>query len=203
MRVHVRLKLVAIAALLGACSDPGDADVRRFAEAALVSSDGALSATAFIQRDWGASYCMEVKLVNTRATPTSTWSLGINLGNSLIVQQWNAEFTARTGAIIALPSGNAVIPARGQITLGFCANGSSRAVLTSVQQSGASGSPGDTSDGVRTDGSGGAASGAHHPEAARCRLVLDEGSASTPALLRRTPSQASPPQHAEGPERAD
>jgi predicted outer membrane repeat protein len=86
-----------------------------------VSASGAFIVTT----DWGAGYCVELRVTNHASAPTVDWSATFSLKGTEIYNIWNLDSITTVGIVIASPSAawSQVIPAGGTShSLGFCAN---------------------------------------------------------------------------------
>jgi hypothetical protein len=99
---------------------------------------------------------MEVALKNSGRASVRDWTIALAFGSSNIYTSWSATFSGKTAAVVVKPSGTQPLEVGAEFSFGFCANGSSRATITSVSQGGATGSGG---SGSGSSGSGGSASG--------------------------------------------
>jgi hypothetical protein len=102
-----------------------------------------VSATLTTTSTASDNYCMALKLGNSGASPTTTWSVVINTQGTTITSNWNAAFSGTTGSVTLSNSQafNASIPAGATAfdpSVGFCANraSGSSAVATVVSASG-------------------------------------------------------------------
>lgn len=86
-------------------------------------STSAFGATLDVYDDWGAGYCARVVLNNSGTTPTTSWTVVVDTGNSSVNQWWNSPNISGTGTHTITPVGwNAAIPANTtNNSTGFCA----------------------------------------------------------------------------------
>ena len=88
-------------------------------------SAGNLSATLNVTADWGGGYCVGLRVTNTAAQPTTSWTVNVDTNQSTIYTSWNGIFSGVSGAVSVVPafSWNQSIPAGGtNDSVGFCAN---------------------------------------------------------------------------------
>lgn len=87
------------------------------------ASSTSFTATLDVYDDWGAGYCARVILNNSGPTPTTSWNVTVDTGNSSVNQRWNSPNIAGTGVHTITPVGwNAAIPAgTTNNSTGFCA----------------------------------------------------------------------------------
>jgi hypothetical protein len=102
-----------------------------------------VSATLTTTSSASDNYCMALKLGNSGASPTTTWSVVINTQGTAIYSNWNAAFSGTSGTVTLTNNQafNASIPAGATAfdpSVGFCANrtAGSSAVATVVSASG-------------------------------------------------------------------
>jgi hypothetical protein len=102
-----------------------------------------VSATLTTTSSASDNYCMALKLGNSGASPTTTWSVVINTQGTAIYSNWNAAFSGTSGTVTLTNSQafNASIPAGATAfdpSVGFCANrtAGSSTVATVVSASG-------------------------------------------------------------------
>jgi hypothetical protein len=91
----------------------------------ICSPPGKVTATLNIFTDWGGGYCATIRVMNGAATPTTNWTVGLNLNQSSIYTSWNGLFAGNSGVISIAPgfSWNRVIAAGAtNDSVGFCAN---------------------------------------------------------------------------------
>ncbi len=136
----------------------------------LVAANSQVSATLSVTSDWGSGYCANVRIKNDGSTPTTNWTATIALNGASVTSSWSATFSQSGSTLTAKPaSWNAQLGARGGSTdFGFCANGSTKPVLSAFTQTGSSGSSGSggssstggsTSTGGTTSSGGSSSSG--------------------------------------------
>jgi cellulase/cellobiase CelA1 len=77
-----------------------------------------------VQTDWGTGYCVELRVTNTTALPTTNWSAALNLNGATIFDIWNLESTSLTGTPTLTPEpwAGELDPGEATHSLGFCAN---------------------------------------------------------------------------------
>ena len=104
---------------------------------------GTVTATLSTTSNTTSNYCVALKLGNSGSTPTSTWSVVVNMqGTTMSPGPWNANFSGTTGNVTITNNQpwNASIPAGATAydpSVGFCATRSSgSAVATVVSASG-------------------------------------------------------------------
>jgi endo-1,4-beta-xylanase len=171
---------------LTACSSSRPDDSAGVVHKALTSPDGVVSAVLSYTSDWGTGYCASVRVSNTGAAATTSWSVAINLNQSTVTSSWSAQFATSNGQLNVTPlAWNATIAAGGFTEFGFCANSpgsSNRPSIVTVTQTGASGgstssggapSAGGSPSGGTTPASGGTslASGGTTPASGGTRLA--------------------------------
>jgi hypothetical protein len=146
---------LALAAGCMTGADPGT-DV-----AASGLTQNSLTADLSFSSDWGGGYCANVTITNGGA-PTTSWTVVINMNQSVLANAWGAGATAARGQLTASSlSYNGALATNGSASFGFCGNatGSSyRPAVASVSATRATtsgGSGGITATGGTT-GSGGA-----------------------------------------------
>jgi cellulase/cellobiase CelA1 len=84
-----------------------------------------VTAALNIFTDWGGGYCATIRVMNGAATPTTGWTVGLNLNQSSIYTSWNGLFSGSSGGISIAPgfAWNCVIAAGAtNDSVGFCAN---------------------------------------------------------------------------------
>jgi hypothetical protein len=92
-----------------------------------------LAPSLVIGSDWGDGYCAKIYLKNTGDTATTTWSLRIDLGESVLRDNFSSTITGTTGMITATPGEfNAIINPAAEKNFGFCALGAARPSIVSV-----------------------------------------------------------------------
>lgn len=89
-------------------------------------------AELLIQSDWGTGYCGVLKVQNFSSQATSSWHVGLNLGQSTIYTDWNGGFSGASGAVnVTSASWNgAIAPGSAVTSTGFCADRSSGSTST-------------------------------------------------------------------------
>ena len=119
-RLRSGLLVASLVALFaGACSVGSEEEDGVEAAAALVSSDGAVSATISFN-DWGSGYTGNVTVTNNGNTPTTSWTVVVDPHGSVVSQTWNATSTASGSQVTFKPlSWNAAIPAHQSVSFGF------------------------------------------------------------------------------------
>jgi hypothetical protein len=102
-----------------------------------------VSATLTTTSSASNNYCMALRLGNSGASPTTTWSVVINTQGTTITSNWNAAFSGTSGTVTLTNNQafNASIPAGATAfdpSVGFCANrtAGSSAIATVVSASG-------------------------------------------------------------------
>ncbi|WP_437578983.1 cellulose binding domain-containing protein [Sorangium sp. So ce887] len=122
----------------------------------LVSPDGTMTAEITVPSDWGNGYCASVTIRNTGSSETTAWGLVIGLNGSTLNHAWNARITESNGQMNAVNEGyNGTLAVGASTMWGFCASGTGRPTIVSVDGSG--GSDASTSTSASSSaGSGGA-----------------------------------------------
>ena len=136
------LSALLVAALLTSCrgeNEPGDTVV-----AALTS--GATSAVITMQSDWTAGYCANVTVGNSGTSSTTTWTVVINMNQSVLANIWGANQATSGASMTTTPlSYDAVIAPGASVTFGFCGNATGATyhpTITSVSAAGNGGTSG-------------------------------------------------------------
>jgi len=77
--------------------------------------------TAVVPYDFGTGYCASVEVKNNRTTPTTGWSVVLDIGQSKVDNLWEGVFT-QTGSRVTVSATayNAAIVPGGSVTFGFC-----------------------------------------------------------------------------------
>jgi hypothetical protein len=90
--------------------------------------------------DWGSGYCVDIRVTNNTASPTTTWTATLAMNQSTIANTWGGNFSgASTVTVVPTQASDMVIAAgSSKDSVGFCANRSSPGAFASV--SSASGS---------------------------------------------------------------
>ena len=88
------------------------------------TGSGSASASLNVYDDWGSGYCARVNLTNNATTPTTSWNVVINTGNSTVYQSWNPTGKSGAGAhtFSSVAWNAAVAPGATYNQSGFCAN---------------------------------------------------------------------------------
>ncbi|MFM8442393.1 MAG: cellulose binding domain-containing protein, partial [Methylococcus sp.] len=95
------------------CQSPGDNDEFNLTSAGL-------RVAKFTRADWGAGYCMDVRVGNATTRPVP-WQVRIKIEGK-VVNLWNATHVQNLSVLQASGLGwNRDVPARGEIWFGFCA----------------------------------------------------------------------------------
>ena len=95
------------------CQSPGDNDEFNLTSAGL-------RVAKFTRADWGAGYCMDVRVGNATTRPVP-WQVRIKIEGK-VVNLWNAAHVQNLSVLQAWGLGwNQDVPARGEIWFGFCA----------------------------------------------------------------------------------
>jgi hypothetical protein len=97
--------------------------------------EGPLNGSYIVTTDWGAGYCVELRLTNPNAAPTTNWSATFNTNGATIYDDWNVNRSASTGNVTLTPSEAwaQIIPAGGNShSLGFCATRTGGTALPST-----------------------------------------------------------------------
>jgi peptidoglycan/xylan/chitin deacetylase (PgdA/CDA1 family) len=118
--------LTALAGILIlACNAENQQDVgeSNVAQSPLVTSG--VTSNLSLSSDWGTGYCANVTLTNASSTPVTSWSLTINLHQSVISQSWSGNFTSTNGSVTVKSLANTTIAAKSSTSFGFCANSTS------------------------------------------------------------------------------
>jgi len=143
---------VLVVALGAGCSAESSTDD------AIVSglTSGATSSVIAMQSDWTTGYCANVTVSNSGTSPTTTWTVVINLNQSTLANLWGANETTSGSSMTTTPlSYNAVIAPGSSVTFGFCGNATGtnyRPTIASVSAAGNGSSSGGTGG---TTGTGG------------------------------------------------
>ncbi|WP_437717716.1 cellulose binding domain-containing protein [Sorangium sp. So ce448] len=138
---------VSIACCLAACiaASPDDEEILSL-EGELLSSDGTMSAELSYQSQWSTGYCANVTVKNMSSRPSTSWGLSIALNGATTVSSWNARITQSNGQLNATNesyNGSLAAASAGaaaSTTWGFCANGTAKPSITSVNGNGNGGS---------------------------------------------------------------
>jgi cellulase/cellobiase CelA1 len=74
--------------------------------------------------NWNAGYCVNLRVTNNAALPTSSWNVVFDTNQSTIYTSWNATFSGNSGAVTVSPLGwnSAIAPGATNSTVGFCAH---------------------------------------------------------------------------------
>lgn len=91
---------------------------------ACTAQDDAVSATLDVYDDWGTGYCARVQVTNAGSSPTTSWNVVVNAGNSTVFNSWNPPNKSGSGThTFSSVSWNAAIaPNATYNQSGFCAN---------------------------------------------------------------------------------
>jgi len=129
------LALAATMATLGCDPEGADFGTDDDAVAAVRSAVTAAgtSATVSIYSQWSDGYCANVVVKNNGTTPTSSWTVRLNIGAMTTTTIWNANGT-KSGTTLTLTNTNynGSIPAQGTSAGGYCAAGASPIVIPTV-----------------------------------------------------------------------
>ncbi|WP_437816376.1 cellulose binding domain-containing protein [Sorangium sp. So ce1078] len=127
---------------------------------ALESPDGTMMAEVTVPSDWGSGYCASVTVKNTGGSKTSAWGMVLGLNGSTMGHAWNARITQSNGQVSAINEHyNGELAAGASTMWGFCASGSGRPTVVSVDGSGGSGASTSTSASSGTGAGGDAGVG--------------------------------------------
>jgi hypothetical protein len=157
---------LAVTAAMTACNDDGTSTDASAADQLL--TQGSVTATLKIDNDWGGGYCATVTLANGGTTAVSAWTAVLNTNGSTVSSLWSGAYTVSGSTVTVKPAGyNGSIAASGSVSFGFCANGSTKATLTSIAITGgsntgvggAAGAGGSTAKGGTTAKGGSSAGG--------------------------------------------
>jgi hypothetical protein len=87
------------------------------------SANGGLSVKLITTNDWGAGYCVDLKVTNTGAATVPVWQVSFSAVGT-IYTSWNAAFSKVGNTVTARGQGWNAALAPGQTThsVGFCAN---------------------------------------------------------------------------------
>jgi len=139
-------------ALAASCMGDGSSDSQ--VVAALTS--GATSATVATSSDWGTGYCANVTVSNAGSSPTTSWTVVINLNQATVSSLWSASQTTSGSTLTVTPlSYNAAIAPGSSVSFGYCANASGsnyHPTITSVSGIGNGGGTTGTGGTVATGG---------------------------------------------------
>jgi hypothetical protein len=87
---------------------------------------GPFFATLNVTTDWGAGYCVTIRLNNAGTTPTAGFQLVVNPNGTSMTSNWNAAFSGTNPiTITSNQAWNSSIPAGAtnhDVSAGFCAN---------------------------------------------------------------------------------
>jgi hypothetical protein len=88
---------------------------------------GPFSGTLTVTSDWGAGYCVALRLTNAGSAPTAGWNVTAALNGTTLANSWNAAFTVNAGVltIASNQAWNSSVPAGAvhhDVSVGFCAN---------------------------------------------------------------------------------
>ncbi|HXS17471.1 MAG TPA: carbohydrate-binding domain-containing protein, partial [Polyangiaceae bacterium] len=91
---------------------------------ACTGQDDAVTATLNVYDDWGSGYCARVVVTNTHSSPTTSWSVVVNAGNSTVFNSWNPPNKSGSGThtFSSVSWNAAVAPNATYNQSGFCAN---------------------------------------------------------------------------------
>ncbi len=91
---------------------------------ACTGASAQLQATLDVYDDWGAGYCARLQLQNTNTTATTSWSVVVDTGSSVVTQSWNPTNISGPGAHTFASAGwnAAIAPNATYNQSGFCAN---------------------------------------------------------------------------------
>ncbi|WP_437595712.1 cellulose binding domain-containing protein [Sorangium sp. So ce590] len=135
---------VAIACCLLACSGGpyGDDDEIESLESDLRSADSAVLAELTLQSQWSTGYCANVTVKNTSSGGITAWGMTVALNGSTVTNVWGVRKTEPVGQqlIASNESYNGSLSPGATTSWGFCANGTGRPSLVSVNSSGTGGS---------------------------------------------------------------
>jgi hypothetical protein len=117
-------------ALQGCMSDAQDA------QESVSSDSAAINSTIQITSDWGSGYCANVNVANNLSVSANTWAVLLDMkggkmqGTASAPNLWNAKTSGLTGMLTLTPQNyNAYIVPGGTTSFGFCADGTSKAVI--------------------------------------------------------------------------
>lgn len=165
MRRTVKHQLLAMSistALVGACGSEyaEEGEVSMVVLDELTSADGRVSALLTLESDWGSGYRAKIALTSTSSTPTTGWTVGVNLNGS---QMTSSDLSSVSPApptsgpvTIKNLSWNAAVSSTSSVSFGFNGSGNGRPTVTSVTYTGGGGSGGTGGTGA-TGGTGGTA----------------------------------------------
>jgi hypothetical protein len=90
---------------------------------ACASTNGGLAVQLITTNDWGAGYCVDLKVTNTGAATVPVWQVSFSAAGT-IYTSWNAAFSKVGSTVTARGQGWNAALAPGQTThsVGFCAN---------------------------------------------------------------------------------
>src|SRR6185312_15494041 len=135
----LRITSLLFVALAASCMGDGSSDSQ--VVAALTS--GATSATVATSSDWGTGYCANVTVSNAGSSPTTSWTVVINLNQATVSSLWSASQTTSGSTLTVTPlSYNAAIAPGSSVSFGYCANASGsnyHPTITSVSGTGTGG----------------------------------------------------------------
>ena len=122
------------------------------------------AATIGMQSDWGAGFCANVTVNNSGSSPSTGWTVVIDLQGATVTSSWSASYASNNGVLTVTPlSWNANIPANGSTSVGFCANASGTARPVIISSSVDGGGAGTGGTGAGTGGTAPASSGGTAP----------------------------------------
>jgi hypothetical protein len=117
-----------------------------------------------MQSDWGAGFCANVTVNNPGSSPSTGWTVVIDLEGATVTSSWSANYANNNGVLTVTPlSWNANIPANGSTSVGFCANASGTARPVIISSSVDGGGAGTGGTGAGTGGTAPASSGGTAP----------------------------------------
>ncbi|KYG03219.1 hypothetical protein BE21_52770 [Sorangium cellulosum] len=108
-------------------------------DSGLKSPDGTMTADLALQSQWGNGYCANVTVTNSSASRTTAWGMVVALNGSTVSNAWGARGTPSGGQLsVVNETYNGTLNAGASTSWGFCANGTGKPSLVSVNGSGGS-----------------------------------------------------------------
>lgn len=119
-------------------------------------TSGATSATIAMSSDWTSGYCANVTVSNSGSTATSSWTVVINMNQSVLGNLWSANQTTSGSTMTVTPqSYNAAINPGSSVSFGFCANATGSSYHPTIAAVSATGNGGASTGTGGTTASGG------------------------------------------------
>lgn len=157
---HQLLAMSMLTALVGACGSEyaGEGEASTVVLDELSSTDGRVSAVLTLESDWGSGYRAKITLTSSSSTPTTGWTVVVDLNGSQMTSSDLGSTSPRpttSGPVtITNLSWNAAVSSSSSVTFGFNGSGSGRPTVTSVTYTGGGSSNGTGGAGA-TGGTGG------------------------------------------------